>query len=145
MHGGVSVQLVDQRQQVLFGHIDIQLMLIRIHIDRDGHLALRTHIDLAGRVLAHQHNRQTRGDAVLLLQLHILIGHLSTDPGCKILIVYDLGCHPSIPSFKTSRAQIDPELFSQFQSRILPAQSTNKPGYANAVRRGRGPAPTRPR
>ena len=44
---GIVVQLIDQRQQIGLGRIDIQLVLNRFHADLDRHLAFGADIDLS--------------------------------------------------------------------------------------------------
>ncbi len=72
----VGVQPSDQVQQLGLGRIGGQPVADRAHADLLGLLFLAVDIDLAGRVLAHQHHGQARLNPVLALQL----GHLFGDP-----------------------------------------------------------------
>ena len=84
---GIGVQLLDQRQQFRFGRLHVQLVLDRFHANLDGHLALGADIDLAGRVLSHQHNRQTRRNPVICFQTRHMGGNLPPHPRRKFLTV----------------------------------------------------------
>jgi hypothetical protein len=68
VHRRIGIQPVDQREQIGLGRIGRQLVLEGRHADLDRLLVLVRDIDLAGRVLAHQHDRKARHDPVLVLQ-----------------------------------------------------------------------------
>ena len=56
MHGGVGVQLVDQRVEIGLSNIHGQLVLKTGHPNLGCRDALVANVDLTGRVLAHQHD-----------------------------------------------------------------------------------------
>ena len=93
MHSRVVVQLVDQRQQVRLRGIGVQLVLVRIHADFDGLLALVADVDLARRVLADQNHGEAGGDAVAGLECGNLRRDFLTNRGGEGFTVYDLGGH----------------------------------------------------
>ena len=68
MHRRVGVELADQRQQFGFAHRIRQTMIERAHAGFDGLLALVAHVDGARRILADQHDREARHEAVLARQ-----------------------------------------------------------------------------
>ena len=76
MNRGILVKPVDQRQKIGLGCVGIEFMLIRIHANFDGLLAFGANIDLTGRVLAHEHHRKARRDAVFLFEARHMRGHL---------------------------------------------------------------------
>ncbi len=100
MHGGIIVQLVDDGQQRLFSRISVHLVLVAVHADLNGLLALVAHINLGRRVLTHQHNRQTGRDAVIGFQGCDLCGDLFPNSGGKGFSVDDVSSHirPSMSS-----------------------------------------------
>jgi hypothetical protein len=69
-----GVELFHQRQQVGLGGVGVELVLVGIHPRLDRHPALGADIDLAGRVLAHQHHRKPRRDAVRVFQMRNMAG-----------------------------------------------------------------------
>ena len=62
-----------------------------MHARGKGMLALGADVDLAGRVVAHQHHRQAWLQAVLGLQPRHLLGHLGAQALGVDLAVDDLG------------------------------------------------------
>jgi hypothetical protein len=97
VHRRVLVQPPHQRQQVGLRGVRRQPVLERGHADLDRLLALRTHIDLAGRILAHQHHRQPRHQPVIGLQGRDMGRHIGADAGRKGLAVKDRGRHRVTP------------------------------------------------
>ena len=93
MHRRVIVQAVNQCQQIGLRGFGIQLVLIGIHPDLDGHLSLGAHINLRCGVFAHQHHGQTRRDAVIILQPRHMHRHLFPNLGRKGLAVDNICCH----------------------------------------------------
>ena len=81
MHRRIIVQRLHQRQQISLGNIHVALILEAVHPNLDRLLTLRTDVDLAGRILAHQHHGQTRRDAVVRFQPGNMGGNLFAD-GC---------------------------------------------------------------
>jgi hypothetical protein len=65
MHIAIAVELGEQRQQLVLARRRQQAMIRRPHAGFDHHLLLGADIDLARRIVADQHHRQTRGDATL--------------------------------------------------------------------------------
>ena len=65
VHGRIRVELLDQGQHFGFGRLGGQLVLPRVHADLDRLLGLVGDIDLGGRVLAHQHDGEAGGEAML--------------------------------------------------------------------------------
>ena len=68
VHRRVGIQLVDQRQQLVFRRVGRQVVRKRQHVRGFGEFALVAHVDLRGRVFADQHDgepgpRQARRDA----------------------------------------------------------------------------------
>ena len=61
--GGVVVQPFNPGQQVGLAHAGVVLFEHRVQASVFTGLNLVAHIDLAGRVFAHQHHRQTGRDA----------------------------------------------------------------------------------
>jgi hypothetical protein len=63
VNGGIIVELLDNRQNIGLGCFGRQLVLPRIHADFDRLLRLVGHIDLGGRVFAHQNDGEARESA----------------------------------------------------------------------------------
>jgi hypothetical protein len=66
MHRRIGIELLDQRQQGRLVRIGGQLVLEGGHARLGGLLALVTHVDLTGRVLAYQHDREAGLQPVFL-------------------------------------------------------------------------------
>ena len=103
MHRRVSVQLLDQRQQIGLGRVRVQLVLKRIHAHFYGLLALGPDINLRRGVFAHQHNRQAGGDTVFLFQPRDVARHLFAYCRRKGLAVDDFRTHPLFLSSRNPR------------------------------------------
>ena len=93
MHRRVVVQLVDQRQQIGLGRRGVQLVLIGVHADFDGLLALVADVYLARRVLADQNHGEAGGDAVIGLQRRDLRRDFLANRSGEGFAVDDLGGH----------------------------------------------------
>src|ERR1700675_2687705 len=80
MHGGIVIELCDQRQQIGLRDISRQPVLERRHPGFLGLLVLAADIDLAGGVVADQHDGQARRQLMRALDL----GDFGRDPGAKL-------------------------------------------------------------
>ncbi|MGY3032469.1 hypothetical protein ACVIIV_001639 [Bradyrhizobium sp. USDA 4354] len=80
VHGGIAVELCDQRQQIALRDVGRQLVLERGHAGGLGLGMLGTDIDLAGGVVADQHHREARHQIVLALDA----GDLLSDAGPEV-------------------------------------------------------------
>ena len=67
VHGGIAIELCDQRQQIGLRDVGRQHVLERRHAGGLGLLVLAADIDLAGRIAADQHHREPRRQPVLAL------------------------------------------------------------------------------
>ena len=67
----------------------LQIVLERRHAEFDGRLLLAGDIDVAGRVIAYKHGRETRRDAVALLEIGDSIRDAVLQPGGSFLAVDD--------------------------------------------------------
>ena len=80
VHGGIAVELCDQRQQIGLRDIGGQLVLERGHAGGLGLLVLAADIDLARGIVADQHHRKARRQLMLALDPRDLFG----DAGAKL-------------------------------------------------------------
>ena len=87
---GITVQFGDQFQQLRLRGVFAQAVLQRANAGFFGTQDLVAHVDLTGRVFAHQNHRQRRFDAVALQGLHISF-YLSEDAGGSGLAVDQFG------------------------------------------------------
>ena len=78
MHGGIAVELRDQRQQFVLSHIRWQHVLERRHAGGLGLSMLVADVNLAGGIVADQHHRQSWRQVVVALQSRHLIGDAGT-------------------------------------------------------------------
>jgi hypothetical protein len=99
VHLRVGVEALHERQDLLLGGALGQLVLERLHANLDGLLGLVLHIDLAGRVLAHEHHREPRGKPMAGLKCLHVRRHLLANICCDGFAIDDLGCHGSLPLF----------------------------------------------
>ena len=112
MHSGITVQLIDDCDQLFFADRGVKLVFERSHTDFNRLLALGAHIDLAGRIFTHQYHRKTRHNAMVLLQAGHMFAHLPAHLRREGLAINQLCSHPSSPKPKISAFK------SQTQRRI---------------------------
>ena len=84
---GISVELLDHRQQIGLGRFGWQLVLEAVHARFHRALALGADIDLACRVLAHQHHGQASLAPGLGLERSGKIAHAGAQGGGEGLSV----------------------------------------------------------
>ncbi|MNN01984.1 hypothetical protein D3C81_1146200 [compost metagenome] len=89
VHAGVGIQLGDQRQHLGGAGLGRQAVFQRADTRLAGAQHLVAHVDVAGRVVADQHHRQARLDA-LGLQGDDIGGHFGEDLGGDGLAVDQL-------------------------------------------------------
>ena len=72
MHRRIGVQPIDQRQHIGLGRLGGQAVLDRAHANAAAFGDLAADVDVAGRIVAHQHHRQRRLDPARLQCRHRL-------------------------------------------------------------------------
>ena len=80
MHGRIAVEFCDQRQQFDLLDIGRQHVLERRHAGALRLLVLAADIHFTGGIVAHQHHRESRRQAMLALQPR----HLAGDAAAKL-------------------------------------------------------------
>ena len=91
VHGRVAVEARDEIEQRGLRRLLRQLVLEGLHADLDGLLGLVAHVDLARRVLAHEHHREPGRKAVLRLHAGDVGRHIGAHLGGNRLSVDDVG------------------------------------------------------
>ena len=95
--GRIGVQLFDQREEVGLRRLGRQLVLEARHTGFHRLLALGADVDLARRVLAHQHHGKARLAARLRFERGSKLTHLAAQVRGKGLPIDHRGSHAVFP------------------------------------------------
>lgn len=89
----IGVQPVDQCQQRVLRGVLGKAVFEAGHAAQRGLLGLRGDIDLAGRIIAHQHHREARLAPGRLFEGGGIVGHAGPQPGGEGLAVDHRAAH----------------------------------------------------
>ena len=94
VHRVIVVQLLNQGEEVLLGGIRIEAVLVGFDSQLLAGSGLVPHVDLRGRIFAHQDHRQARCDAIGL-ELRHLVDHLGLHFLGNLVPIDNLRAHAS--------------------------------------------------
>ena len=98
VHGGIDIQPVDQRHQLVLRRVGRKLVLEGIHAGGDRLAVLRAHIDGTGGICADKDDGKARHGAGRLFQPGNVLGDVFEQAGRELLAVDDRAVRDSIHS-----------------------------------------------
>ena len=116
------------------GRIAAQPVQLALDADRLARLALVADVHFAGRIVAHQHRRQARHDAVVLNELDDLLGKLRANLLGQLLAVENGGGHGRVES-RGSRVESRATRLQRLRSSAMDRTDSSPDSSAGVSRR----------